>query len=141
MCSHSGHGAMLFCSPFTPFLWKVFCIKPMVAANLLLSNLIFFYIVQIFTESHRLEGSTGNYIVQPPAQPGPVRAGCSGPVPVLASLGSMFQCLTTLIVKNFLPVLSWNFTCSCLCPWPLVLPVCIFEKSLTVCSTSLIRQL
>lgn len=66
----------------------------MVAANLLLSNLLFFYVVQIFTESNRLEGSSGNYIVQPPAQPGPVQAGCSGPCPALASLGSLFQCLT-----------------------------------------------
>lgn len=99
LCSYSGHGAMLLFCPFTPFLWKVFCIKPMAAANLVLSNLIFFYIVEIFTESYRLEGSAGNHIVQPPAPPGLVR----GPYPVESFIfrnikGFWTSCLTWQLV-------------------------------------------
>ena len=37
------------------------------------------------------------------------------------SLGSLFQYSVTFKVKNFFIVLVWNFLCSSLCQWPLVL--------------------
>ena len=40
-----------------------------------------------------------------------------------ASLGNLFQCVTTLCVKNFLLISNLNLPCLSLKPFPLALPL------------------
>ena len=93
------------------------------------------------TEWRGLEGTSVGHPVQPPAQAGSPRAGCTGPCPggsgispekgdSTASLGSLVQCSVTLRVKKFFLLFSWNFLCFNLCPLPLVLLLGTTEKSL-----------
>ena len=46
-----------------------------------------------------------------------------------ASLGNLFQCLTSHIIKNFLLMCSLNLTLFSLEPLPLVLLLCVLVKS------------
>lgn len=80
------------------------------------------------TESFRLEVTTWDHLVQPPAQVGPASAGCTGPCSVgfcisvstngdyTTSPGKLCQCLTILTVNKYFLVFSLNFTfliCAC----------------------------
>ena len=52
-----------------------------------------------------------------------------------ASLGNLFQCVTTLCVKNFLLISNLNLPCRSLRPFPLVQSLCsVYKVHTYICS-------
>lgn len=82
------------------------------------------------------EDSSSTYCSR--ARPASVRSVCLGHFIVIltsgkrvsaASVGSWYQCWTTLTVQCFFLISGWNFSCCHLCPWPLGLWTNVSNKA------------